>query len=32
LVYLALGLWALWVVLMPPGPIFVKDELEKPNS
>lgn len=25
LVYLAYGLWALWVVLMPPGPIFVKD-------
>lgn len=26
LLYLAWGLWALWVVLMPPGPIFVKEE------
>ena len=27
LLYLAFGLWALWVVLMPPGPVFVKDDL-----
>ncbi len=24
--YLALGLWSLWVVLMPAGPVFVKDQ------
>lgn len=25
LFYLVIGLWALWVVLMPAGPMFVKD-------
>ena len=30
LIYLGFGLWALWAVLMPPGPIFVKDDLAKP--
>lgn len=29
LLYLGFGLWALWVVLMPPGPVFVKEELIK---
>lgn len=29
LLYLAFGLWALWVVLMPPGPVFVKEDLVK---
>lgn len=26
LIYLGIGLWALWVVLMPPGPLFVKED------
>ncbi len=29
LLYLGFGLWALWVVLMPPGPVFVKEDLVK---
>jgi hypothetical protein len=29
LLYLGFGLWALWVVLMPPGPVFVKEDLTK---
>lgn len=30
LFYLIIGLWALWVVLMPAGPVFIKDD--KPAS